>query len=383
MMRVDRRNRNWWRAAAGVGTAALMLAVGVQSGGQPDRPPAPKDAGRVLTPAKTPDAAAGDPQSFIRFGAPRPIAKPDGALRVAVYNVENLFDDFDDPSLSGDNEDKDNLKPDAHCKAVAEAIRAIDADIVGLTEIESKQALEWFLAKYLPDSPYKHIESIDAGDDRGIEQAVISKYPVVEAKNWPRLPLGGMQPEKWGNSANRDAGKPLTFHRSPLCVTIEVPTKTEDPAAKPYVLTMFVVHQKSGGPGGYWREKEATKTVELIKEIQSSDPNRNIIVMGDMNARPEEKPIKIYTDPAQGGMIDVFAPVRKRRDPLYVTHESGRAIDFILLNPAAEKELIPETRFILGTPARPAGVDWRTTPGPAGYAADHYPVVIDLVPRDR
>ena len=53
------------------------------------------------------------------------------------------------------------------------------------------------------------------------------------------------------------------------------------------------------------------------------------------------------------------------------------------MNPALAHELIPQTRFILGTPARPAGPNWSQYPPPDGYASDHYPVVVDLTPSDR
>jgi endonuclease/exonuclease/phosphatase family metal-dependent hydrolase len=372
--------------------AVLAMAPAVHAQA-PTAAPTPDKAGRPvdepLPAGGKPVDAAATPESTIRFGSPKPIAKPAGALRVAVYNIENLFDDQDDPALSGDNEDKDMTKPESQRKAAAAAIHAINADVLGLVEVESEQAVTWFRDQFLADMGYQYVASIDAGDERGIEQAVLSRYPISDIKNWVKLPLGGVQPEKWGRGGNREAGKPITFHRSPLEVTVTVPVEAAGKytapdgqavkATKPYALTLFVVHQKSGQPGGYWREKEATKTVELVKELQTSDPNRNIVVMGDFNARPDDQPIKTFID---SGMIDLFAN-RKKGDPTYITHESGKPIDLVLLNPAVEKELIRETRFILGTPARPQGVDYRSTPGPEGYASDHYPVVMDLIPVNR
>lgn len=368
---------------------AAALALGPLAWAQPATPvPTPDKAGRPLDQSGAPAAApAGDPT--IRFGSPRPVAKPEGALRVASYNIENLFDDKDDPALSGDNEDKDMTKPESQRKAAAVAIHAIDADVLALVEVESKEAVLWFRDQFLSDMGYQYVASIDAGDERGIEQAVLSRYPIDDVKNWVKLPLGGTHPERWGSGSNREAGKPITFHRSPLEVTVTVPVEAAShytapdggvvKTSKPYALTMLVVHQKSGGPGGYWREKEATKTVEIVKELQAADPGRNVVILGDFNARPDDRVMKIYGD---AGLIDLFAH-RKRGDATYITHESGRPIDYILLSPSVEKELIRETRFILGTPARPKGVDYRTTPGPEGYASDHYPIVMDLVPVDR
>lgn len=367
---------------AAVAFAPLAMAQ------QPASAPSPDKAGRPLDQA-TPQSAAPASGSNIRFGTAKPIAKPVGALRVAEYNIENLFDDKDDPALSGEHEDKDMTKPESERRAAAAAIHAIDADVLALAEVESKDAVVWFRDQFLSDMGYQYVASIDAGDERGIEQAVLSRYPIGDVKNWVKLPLGGNHPEKWGRGANREAGKPITFHRSPLEVTVTVPVEAASHyvapdgaavrASKPYTLTLLVVHQKAGGPGGYWREKEAAKTVELVKELETASPDRNVVILGDFNARPDDKVMKTYTD---AGFVDLFAH-RKRGDSTYITHESGRPIDYILLSPTAAKELIPETRFIFGTPARPKDADYRTTPGPQGYASDHYPVVMDLVPVDR
>lgn len=394
------------RRAAGAGVLLCSAAALAQPG-------------TTLSPAP-----AGPSDASLRFGIPTPKPRTPGQIRLATYNLENLFDDKDDPELSGEHEDKDETKPADHCKAAADAIRRIDADIIALQEIESREALIQFRDTYLKDAGYEYVISIDAGDERGIEQAVLSRFPLKDAKVWLRAPLGGTHPEKWGNRPNNNAGKPITFHRSPLCVTVEVPasasatvtgsanqpTPTGIPAndgSAPYELTLFVVHQKSGSDGTYWREKEAAKVVELAGELTKSDPNRNIIILGDFNATMGQTPMRTYTG---AGFNSAFYPrlpnesspsgagdsapkkpgsntdaPRERRgsDPLRVTHESGRIIDHILLNEAAMKELVVESRFVLAMPARPEGADWRVTPPPTGYASDHYPVVIDLVPKDK
>ena len=66
--------------------------------------------------------------------------------------------------------------------------------------------------------------------------------------------------------------------------------------------------------------------------------------------------------------------------PLVKTHTSGRVIDYILLNQAAMGELVSGSGFVLGTSGEE--YNWREESPPAGYASDHYPVVVDLVPRE-
>jgi endonuclease/exonuclease/phosphatase family metal-dependent hydrolase len=324
-----------------------------------------------------------------RFGVEKPLPKPAGAFRLATYNLENLFDDADDPALSGRFEDKDMTKPEPHRRALAAAIRAIDADVLAVQEVESKDALLWFRDQFLADMGYVHVASVDAGDERGIEQAVLSRFPITDVTNWPRLPLGGLHPDKAGRNANELAGKPITFHRSPLRVTITVSGIAPAPASPsvtpaftpshPYTLTLFVVHQKSGRDWEYWREKEAAATVRLVGDFVADHPDRNVIILGDFNAAPGAPSLRLYAD---AGLIDAFADADPK-DRAVISHASGRAIDRIFFKAAAAREFLPRSRFILGTPALPEDADYRRTPPPDGYASDHYPVVVDLFATDR
>ena len=42
------------------------------------------------------------------------------------------------------------------------------------------------------------------------------------------------------------------------------------PDSAAFDLTLFVIHYKSGGPGNYWREKEAAKTAELVAAFEQA-----------------------------------------------------------------------------------------------------------------
>jgi len=350
----------------------------------------------VITPASAAKPAAditpkpATTAGSVRHGIKEPRPRTPGTIRLAAYNLENLFDDKDDPALSGENDDKAMTKPLAHREALAKAIKAIDADIIALQEIESLEALTWFRDNHLQGLGYEFISSLDSGDHRGIECSVLSRFPLKDVKVFKDMPLGGVHPDKWGEEANREAGKPITFRRSPLQVTVVVPPekvaalgKLKDPAApateaKPYELTLFVVHYKSGRPGAYWREAEATKTAELAAAVLKDNPEANIAILGDCNAIQTDEALQILY---RQSWLDLFAD-RAPRDVATFTHSSDRTIDHIMFHKNLSGELAFESRFILGTPVRDKGVDWRTTAPPDGYAADHFPVVVDLFPTD-
>lgn len=319
----------------------------------------------------------------VRVGDAEAPPRREGAIRLATYNIENLFDDRDDPSLSGPYDDcysRDKTvraKPDEQREAVAAAIRKADPDVIGLQEIESYDALIEFRERHLAGRGYDYAMSIDVGQERGIEQAVLSRFPIREARVWPSMPLGGVHPEKYGNQDNWHAGEPILYRRSPLYVRIEVPRGAAG-NDEPYELDLFVIHHKSGRYSEYWREKEAARLVQMLSEMQKEDPERNIAVLGDFNATPEDRSVLMYKDAGMRHVIE-----RTSADPKTTTHSSGRSIDFILVNPALAKEIVEGSAFVLGTPVLDEGKDWRTTPPPPGYASDHMAVVVDIVAKDR
>ena len=237
----------------------------------------------------------------------------------------------------------------------------------------------------MPGHGYDYIVSLDAGNSRGIEQAVLSRFPITGTKQWVNADLGGVHPEKYGDKPNYYAGQPILLRRSPLLVDLEISGSGD----APYTLTLIVVHHKSGRYSGYWREAESRFLIERIAELKADDPGRNIAVLGDFNAQIEEDSMQTYLD---AGLIDaVLVGVAggvgvvgvADHDVSQASHESGRRIDFILVTPSLSAEIITGSGFVLGTPARPKNADWRTAPKPEGYISDHYPVVMDLTPQDQ
>ena len=312
-----------------------------------------------------------------RFGLDKPLPRTPGTIRVAAYNMENFFDHVDDPSLQGEFDDLPMATPDDRCRQLAAAIKAINADIISLEEVESLEALTWFRDTFLPDAGYKYLASRDAGYYRGVEQSVMSRFPITESQVWLNESLDSVKREGPGWTPIPAGEKHLTFQRSPLMVTVKINDS--------YELTIFAMHHKAGPSFGWHREAEALRMVELIDELEVKDPARNIIVMGDFNCAPWDKSMRVYL---KGGMTDTMAyrliDKNSPESPLYKTHESDKVLDYILMNSAAFREYVPGSGFVFGTVTPPAtGYDYTKDPRPPGYASDHYPVVIDILPRDQ
>lgn len=379
---------------------AALLSVGVLAGLALRQPPAIKTDQPAATAPASPQTAP-EAKGVRNWGIAEPLPRTPGTFRLATYNVENLYwpksknakPSADKPAPDAKPEaktDKDESgtspKSDSACLAVAAAIKRIDADVLAVQEIESLETLTAFRDKYLSGLGYDHIASIDAGDPRGIECGVLSRFPLSGAKVYLHEKLEGVHPEKLGRDANPEAGKPLIMKRSPLQVTVTIPAakvaellKIQDAAAagvKDYQLTLFTVHHKSGREFGFLRAAEAKKTAEIANGLLREHPQLNVVILGDCNAQGKEAAIEAYL---AAGFTDLFGD-RQREDATSITHSSGRAIDHIFFNPNAAREIAPGSRFVLGTADRPKGSDWRTTPAPSDWASDHYPVVVDLRP---
>jgi len=337
--------------------------------------------GTATPPPRTEPRAGNRPQfppgPSRRFGIEKAPRKAGGAIRLGTYNMLNLFDHVDDPNLSGEFDDLPMKTSDDRCRAMAKAIRELDADILAVEEIESLEALTWFRDTYLKDLGYTHVLARDVGYYRGVEQGILSRFPIVEDRIWPEADLRNVTREGLGwaqPGAEVKPGERIPFQRSPLMVTVKV---RDD-----YSLTLFAVHHKAGN-FDFQREGEALMINSIISEIARKDPSRNIAVLGDFNAAPWDKSLRVYlqngfTDTLAGRTTDNSNPEALQ----YRTHESMRVLDYILLNSAAFREFLPGSAFVLGTLHPGDKYDYKTDTPPKGYASDHYPVGVDLVPRD-
>ena len=265
-----------------------------------------------------------------RFGLTEAPSAPEGTIRLASYNMLNYFDEVDDPSLEGEYDDfGDNPGPTSRqrCEQLAAAIRAVDADIVAVQEIESEAALRWFRDQYLADMGYDFVVSKDVGYYRGVEQGLLSRFPITESAVWPKQKLQPAGPtsegwSEWPSDVNR---QDVTFQRSPLYAKVRTP--------EGYELALFVVHHKAGR-ARWLREAETVQLLSFVDELTKRDPSVNIAVLGDFNAQPWDRSMQAYF---RSGLVDAHTlrtTDQEHRDtsPLRKTHTSGRLIDFILLN---------------------------------------------------
>ena len=73
-------------------------------------------------------------------------------VRIATFNIRNLFDDVDNPYYA---DETTKPKPRDELQKLAATINEIDADVIALQEVENRGYLERYAAAFLPDMGYE------------------------------------------------------------------------------------------------------------------------------------------------------------------------------------------------------------------------------------
>ncbi|MFA9370507.1 MAG: endonuclease/exonuclease/phosphatase family protein [Labilibaculum antarcticum] len=205
-----------------------------------------------------------------------------GDFRLIFYNVENLFDCFDD-TLTLDNEflpmgvrnwtwEKYKKKSQKVAKVILAAGGWEFPDLIGLCEIENRFVLDGiFKIGYLNNTGYEIIHR-ESPDRRGIDVALVYQPETFHPIDTSYLRLVY-------------EGDSISTTREILYVKGK--THTED------TLHVFVNHWPSRWGGQLESENRRISAAKLLKEkvseILADNSNALIVIMGDFNDYPDNK----------------------------------------------------------------------------------------------
>ncbi len=267
-----------------------------------------------------------------------PVAAPEfkGVVTLATYNVLNLFDEHDDPYHDDEGTPS---KPLAEMEKLAATIRALNADVLALQEVENRPYLERFVHALLSDMGYRHIVLFEGNDRRGIDVALLS-----------RLPVGPVTSHRHGEFSDGSGG--LTkFRRDLLQVRIEPPGYPS--------FDVFVVHFKSkrgGGGGESTRLAEAAQSRRALDGLLAADADALFVICGDFNDTWDSPPLKVlrgqgaaalhsfHGDAAQGSVSYNKPPYRS-------------TIDFVFASPAMARRYVEKSYRALDGSIAASGSD--------------------------
>jgi predicted extracellular nuclease len=256
------------------------------------------------------------PTGLINFTAanPRPATPStvEGTLKLASFNVLNYFTTLDDSgNICGPFGNQGCRGADSateftrqHDKIIS-ALAAIDADIVGLMEMENNattaiQNLVTGLNAAVGAGTYDYINTGTLGND-AIKVAMIYKASTVTP---------------FGSAVTTDTFPFDEKNRQPLVQTFEQNSNNER-------VTIIVNHFKSKGCSGAtganseqgdgqacWNERRTQAADFLVNSWLPTDPtgsgDSDFLIMGDLNAYAMEEPITTISEAGYTNLIELF-----------------------------------------------------------------------------
>lgn len=318
-----------------------------------------------------------------------------GGIRVGFYNVENLFDVYDD-SLKRD----DSFTPggDNHWTSykyrekLSKLSRVITAlggwepiEVLGLCEVENRRVLIDLIHETALDETNYQIIHHESPDNRGIDVALIYNADKIIVLNHRAVEVDFLESD---SRPTRDI--------------LHVEARF-----KKYDIHFFVNHWPSRYGGHLATIPKRNRAADILRteveKIYKESPDANIVIMGDFNDYPNDESIlkHLYARPDTAGMSDtsVFNLMYSKMgsegthkyqgkwgilDQFVVNGTLLRGKNGLQTEPA--NALIFKADFLLTEDATHVGKKlFRTFTGfkySGGYS-DHLPIILDLQTLQR
>jgi predicted extracellular nuclease len=234
-------------------------------------------------------------------------------IRVATFNVRRLFDRTCDSGRcdSGDFEEVPSEQEyDLTLQRTADAIVALEADVVLLQEVENAIVLD-DLRSRMP-AAYNVGVLGETGFSASLDVGVISRGELLMTRSYRdsrplELPGGGQ----------------TEFTREFLQVDLQFEGER---------VVVFNAHFKSKSNDDPDRRlAEAQEAREIVDEAAARDPDALVILGGDLNDSPESDPLNALT--AEGGLLRAGAEKPVSQMWTYEYRGDRQAIDHLLVAP--------------------------------------------------
>ena len=320
---------------------------------------------------------------------PRPAAPEDspGRLRVASMNVLNYYTSLGEESYHRGA--KDVTEFTRQKQKIVAALAALDADVIGLIELENKDMAETEALDDLVTALNTHLGSVvysavpdppagSGGDD--IRNALIYRSARV-------TPIGDAVLDTdaiWFDHPN--------YLRPPLAQLFE-----ENGTGERFIVCVnhFKSKSSSGASGddldqgdgqasfNDLRRQLATRLDVFLGDVETASSESDILIIGDLNAYGEEDPIDILR---AAGWIDQLALSEPGGYSYRRAGERGR-LDHALVSPSLAAKTVDATHWAINAD-EPEFYDYHTEGKSAAQllinetgpyrSSDHDPVLVDL-----
>lgn len=262
-----------------------------------------------------------------------------GEVKIAVYNVENFFDVFDDPYT---RDESTSPKFRFQIETLARAIRKMNADVLGIVEVENAHVLKAMNQEMLQGMGYDYIDVGPSNDGRGIKLGIMSRLPIHSVTSYRH--------HTWNVE-----GYPTPMRMSRDLYEVVLDTGMDKR------LTVMVVHFKSkrdsiGDPQSQRRRNaEARFTRRIVDEKLNKYPDKWLALIGDYNDTPGSPVLDILLK--GGDLIDVHADLPPDQRITYLKEPYRSTIDYICVSRALARHLKPGSVGVVSDPEELKGAD--------------------------
>lgn len=272
-------------------------------------------------------------------------------VRMATFNVRRFFDTVCDSGMCESEDYEVQLLPtyfEQRATQIADAIRALDADLVALEEVETQACLDALLSRLADTMPYGVLGEIDTV--ASVDVAILSRRPIETVLE-----------HRAANPLTLPDGTVTTLSRELL----EVHARS-DSGRK---LVLFAAHFRSKvNDDPARRLAEAQTSARIVNARATQDPDAIVVLGGDLNDTPSSPPLNALV--VDGGLIRVADDLSLSAQATYYYQGRGQSIDHLLLAPTAAAARIPHASRV-----------WRDDGGYGG--SDHAALSSDFAANAR
>ncbi len=243
---------------------------------------------------------------------------------VATWNVENFFDEVNDRDTFDEV-----LSPSEVAQKienVGRVLRALDADVIALQEVENKAILDRLADGPLAGMGYDQRLLIDSFDPRGIDVACLARVPVSNVVSH--------QGERF---ANADGTNEYFFSRDALEIFAE-------PGGVP--LIVMVLHLRSMLDGGDDHRLAEAMQARRIADRRYEMGFERFVIAGDLNDFPGSETVQSIVDSER--WTDLTESVLDADRWTYTFRGRRQQIDYLIGSPVMLQERT-EIRIVHGS----------------------------------
>jgi len=275
-----------------------------------------------------------------------PVDSPRDGLRIATFNLKNLFDTQDDPLTQDSVLSLTEYERRLRKRALAIQDVLNTPDLIAVQEVENISVLADLLAR--PELSIRYESLLIEGPDlRGIDNAILYRPEQIHLLDYePRQGCvalaDGLGPDGNGDPLNpvniltcdQDGDGVLDgnrlFSRPPLVAHFQIldypqpgeiwlianhwKSKSEDTATTAYTLPR--------------RMEQAHFVAGIAEDIQVQNPEANIIVLGDLNDTLASAPL---AELAEFGLVNIWERLPADQRYTYIYQGYSQPLDHILL----------------------------------------------------